>query len=135
MSEETRNGDGAQLPVSLTGDLGAQVELDAQRLLIALQAIVVSELPAAAEAEKYCARLNFALGRLDEMKRAAEIVGGVFAPARAEVAVSILEGHAALAAGFISRTMRRQRRSPGRRELRAAVDEAVSLVEDQTKAA
>lgn len=137
MSESSRyeSGDGAQLPVSLVNDDDAQVELDAERLLVALEAIAVSETPAAQDAEKYTMRLNFALGRVEEMRRQSQADGGVFAPARAEVSLSILEGHVAVAAGFINRTMRSVRRAPGRRELHASVDEAVALVEDQSKAA
>jgi hypothetical protein len=137
MSESSRyeSGDGAQLPVSLVNADDAQVELDAERLLVALEAIVVSEVPATQDAEKYIARLNFAMGRVSEMRRQSQDEGGVFAPARAEVALSILEGHVAVAAGFINRTMRKARRAPGRRELHASVDEAVALVEDQNKAA
>jgi hypothetical protein len=133
MNEDMRfaKSDGAQLPVSLVNEGAAQIDLDAQRLLLALEAIVVSEAPAAAAAEKYTARLNFALERVEELRMQAETLGGVFAPARAEVALSILEGHVAVAAGFINRTMRSVKRSPGRRELHAAVDEAVTLVEEQ----
>ena len=140
MSESSRyySGDGAQLPISLVSDERAPIEQDAQLLLLALTAVAASKPDAALDAEKYTTRLNFALGRVEEMRRQSEALGGVFAPARAEVALSILEGHVAMAAGFINRTMRTVKRSPGRRELHAAVDEAVTLVEDQqdeTKAA
>jgi hypothetical protein len=137
MSESSRyySGDGAQLPTSLISDDGAQVELDAQQLLLALQAVAASKPTAAQDAEKYTIRLNFALGRVEETRRQAQADGGVFAPARAEVALSILEGHVAVAAGFINRAMRNVRRASGRRELHAAVDEAVSLAEDQSQAA
>lgn len=137
MSESSRyySGDGAQLPTSLISDDGAQVKLDAQQLLLALQAVAASKPAAAQDAEKYTIRLNFALGRVEEMRRQAALDAGVFAPARAEVALSILEGHVAVAAGFINRAMRSVRRAPGRREAHAVVDEAVSLVEKQSKAA
>lgn len=135
MNEDMRfaKSDGAQLPVSLVRDDGTQVELDAQQLLLALTAVAASKPDAAADVEKYAMRLNFALGRVEEMRRQAETLGGVFAPARAEVALSILEGNVAVAAGFINRTMRTVKRSPGRRELHAAVDEAVTLAEGQRK--
>ena len=137
MSESSRyeSGDGAQLPVALVNDDAAQVEVDAQQLLLALQAVAASKPAAAQDAEKYTTRLNFALGRVDEMRRQAQIDGGVFAPARAEVALSILEGHVAVVAGFINRTMRGVRRAPGRRELYASVDEAIAFVDDENKAA
>jgi hypothetical protein len=132
-------GDGAQLPVDLVSGEGAQIEVDAARLLSVLEAVAASKLEVAWEAQKHADRLIFATTRLDEMKRAAANDGGVFAPARAEVAASILEGHVAGAAGFINRTMRAVRRAPGRRALRAEVDEAASVLDeefgDETKAA
>ena len=135
MSEAMRErGDGAELPVALVSQEGAQIESDGQRLLEALEAITASRLPQSQEAEKYVLRLRFALGRVEETKRQAEQHGGVFAPARAEVALSILEGHVAIGAGFVSRTMRHARRAAGRRELHASVDEAVTLGEEQTSA-
>jgi hypothetical protein len=132
MSELMRErGDGAELPINLVSQEGSQIELDGQRLLAALEAIAASKLPMAAESEKYVARLNFALDRVAETRRDAERDGGAFAPARAEVALSILEGHVAFAAGFINRTMQTVRRTAGRRERRVSVDEAVNLVEEQ----
>jgi hypothetical protein len=122
--------DGAELPADLVGGESGHIEVDAARLLPVLEAIGASKLAMAPQARKYADRLAFAMARLDEMKRAAAIDAGVFAPARAEVAASILEGHVAGAAGFINRTMRQVRREPGRRELRAEVDEAVSFIED-----
>jgi hypothetical protein len=132
-------GDGAELPTDLIAGESHQIETDAARLLSVMEAVAASKLAMAPQAQKYVDRLTFAIARLDEMKRAAEADGGVFAPARAEVAASILEGHVAGAAGFIDRTMRQVRRTAGRRELRAEVDEAIGIVDDelgdQTKAA
>jgi hypothetical protein len=139
MSVDMSAGDGAQLPVDLISGEGAQIEADAARLLSVLESVAASKLTMAPQAQKYADRLTFAIARLDEMKRAAQADAGVFAPARAEVAASILEGHVAGAAGFINRTMREVRRAPGRRELRAEVDEAIEAVDgelsDETKAA
>ena len=139
MSVDMSAGDGAQLPVDLISGEGTQIETDAARLLSVLEAVAGSKLTMAAQAQKYADRLTFAIARLDETKRAAEIEGGVFAPARAEVAASILEGHVAGAAGFINRTMRQVRRTPGRRALRVEVDEAIEIIDaelsDDAKAA
>jgi hypothetical protein len=132
-------GDGAILPIDLISGESTQVESDATRLLDVLQAVAGSQLAMAQQAQKYADRLTFAMARLEELKAAAEGASGVFAPARAEVAASILEGHVAGAAGFINRTMRQVRRSAGRRELRAEVDEAIGAMDDEltdeTKAA
>jgi hypothetical protein len=125
------SGDGAQLPVDLVGGEGSQIEADAARLLPVLEAVAASKLAMAPQAQKYVDRLTFAMTRLEETKRVAANDGGVFAPARAEVAASILEGHVAGAAGFINRTVRQVRRTAGRRELRAEVDEAISIVDDE----
>jgi hypothetical protein len=135
-----RASDGAELPVDLVTQQCAQIEEDAQQVLLALTATAASRLSAAPEAEKWRERLAFAVARLDELKRAAAADAGAFAPARAEVAASILESQVALAAGFINRTMRSVRRTAGRRQTRASIDEAVTLVEeqaaeDETKAA
>jgi hypothetical protein len=139
MSMDMSAGDGAQLPVDLISGESAQVEIDASRLLEVLEAVAGSQLAMAPQAQKYADRLTFAIARLDEMKRAAQTDRGVFAPARAEVAASILEGHVAGAAGFINRTMRQVRRTPGRRELRVEVDEAIEIIDnelsDENKAA
>ena len=83
-------GDGAELPVDLISGESAQVEADAARLLPVLEAVAASPLPMATQAQKYADRVSFAMARLDGMKRAASADGGVFAPARAEVAASIL---------------------------------------------
>jgi hypothetical protein len=136
MSDEmpAGRGDGAQLPTDLVAGESARIEIDAARLLSVVEAVAASKLPSAVQARKYVDRLTFAITRLDELKRAAAFEGGVFAPARAEVAASILEGHVAGAAGFINRTMRQVRRAPGRRDLRVEVDEALTLIEDETLA-
>jgi hypothetical protein len=135
MSEQVRErGDGVSLPVDLVSQEGTQIEQDARTLLLALQAVAASRASAAREVEKHVIRLNFALERVTELRRQAEEVGGVFAPARAEVAVSILEGHVAVTAGFINRVMRHARRTAGRRDLRVTVDESVALVEEESSA-
>jgi hypothetical protein len=131
MSDEliAGRGDGAALPVGLISGEGMQIEADAVRLLDVLNAVAGSKLPQARQAQKHADRLTFGVQRLGELRSAATRTGGVFAPARAEVAASILEGYVAGAAGFINRTMRQVRRAPGRRELRAEVDEAAAALD------
>ena len=127
------------MPVGLIGGASTQIEADAARLLDVLQAVAGSQLAMAPQAQKYADRLTFGMARLMELKAAAETTGGVFAPARADVAASILEGYVVGAAAFINRTMRQVRRTAGRRELRAEVDEAIGAIDDElsdeTKAA
>jgi hypothetical protein len=104
-------------------------------MLLALDTLVQSGAPAVSDAGRHAERVRFSLARVAELKRAAQADGGAFAPARVEVALCILENHVALAAGYVARTMQRARRGPGRRSVRATVDEAVSYIEEQREAA
>ena len=134
--ETNRNGEGvAPIPQLPARDRGERVKLDAEHLALALNAVAASRPQLTFDAEKHRERLKFALERLDELQTIASGEGGAFAPARAEVALSILEGQVALTAAFINRTMQHLRRKPGRREALAAADETRSFVEGESEAA
>jgi hypothetical protein len=107
------------------------LEDDARRMLEALDALALARADASANAERFAFRVRFALARREELLAAAAIEGGAFAPARAEVALSILEGHLQTAAAFINRTLRDAARRPGRAGVRRAVEEAVIAVEQR----
>ena len=124
-----------EVPVSGTAMELDQAEIDAERLIAALDALASRAQSYAVDAAKHRARVAFAAERLRDLRRAAREDGGVYAAARAEVALSILEGNLALAAGFVHRTVRGLRRAPGRREAHAAADEAVSMAEEETRRA
>ena len=130
--EANRNGEGVvPIPQSAARDRGEQVKLDAEHLALALTAVAASRPELTFDAGKHRERLRFALDRLAELQTIAGTEGGAFAPGRAEVALSILEGQVALTAAFINRTMRHLRRQPGRREALAAADETRALAEDE----
>jgi hypothetical protein len=112
-------------------DRGTQAALDAEHLALALTAVAATRPELTYDAVKHTERLRFATDRLRDLRTIANDEGGVFAPARAEVALSILEGQVALTAAFINRTMKDLRRKPGRREAHAAADEAMSLADDR----
>jgi hypothetical protein len=124
-------GEGAELPPTLKRDSNAQIAEDAEYLELALEAVALNDPMLAFEARKQATRLRFASERLTELKRQAIDAGGVFAPARAEVALSILEGHMAVSAAFVNRNMKRFRRRPGRRDAHAIADEATTMFEDK----
>ena len=107
----------------------SEIEVDAERMLLGIDALVLAGVPEAALAERYATRLRFALGRVDELKRAAIADGGAFAPARLEVATWILESHVHTSAAFINRTVRQAKRTPGRRSAHAEVNEAIEFIE------
>jgi hypothetical protein len=128
-------GDGAMLtPQPLTTDRGEQAAQDAEHLSLALTAVAATRPELTYDAFKHSERLRFATQRLSELRDLAASEGGAFAPARAEVALSILEGQVALTAAFINRTMKDIRRRPGRRETHAAADEALSNMDAGTDA-
>jgi hypothetical protein len=110
---------------------GRQLLLDADRLLIAMEALAATDAPESEYAEKYALRIRFALTRLAQLALDAERAGGVFAPARVEVATSILETHVASAAEYVNRALRRVRRTPARRSVHVAVAEACALAESR----
>jgi hypothetical protein len=121
----------ARVPQPLVTERGEQAALDAEHLALALTAVAATRPELTFDAMKHTERLRFATDRLQELRALATSEGGAFAPARAEVALSILEGQVALTAAFINRTMKDLRRKPGRREARAAADEALLLADDQ----
>ena len=140
--ETNRNGEGVKpIPQSPARERGEQVKLDAEHLALALTAVAATRPELAFDAGKHRDRLRFALDRLDELQGIAKgeagafAPGRAFAPARAEVALSILEGQVAITAAFINRTMKHLRRKPGRRDAVAAASETRSLAEDASQAA
>ena len=136
MVEASRNDEGiARIPQARARDRGEQAARDAEQLVLALTAVAAMRPELSFEADKHRERLRFAADRLAELRALAAAEGGIFTPARAEVALSILEGQVAQTASFINRTMAHLRRRPGRREAQAAADEALAALEDDADAA
>jgi hypothetical protein len=106
-----------------------QLEIDADRLLIAVEALAESGASDAGDAARYAERIRFALTRLAQLREDARREGGAFAPARVEVATSILETHVHTTAEYVNRTQQRVRRTAARRSVHVAVAEACASVE------
>lgn len=66
-------------------------EREANRLLVSLEAAIMPDPARARAAARYGERLRFGLARVLELRISADTLGGVFEPARLEVALSILE--------------------------------------------
>jgi hypothetical protein len=83
------------------------IEVDAARLLRALDAYIVADSGQSAAAERYGERLRFAVARVQELRRSAQQFGGAFEPARLEMSLSILESNVRQAALFADRIVGR----------------------------
>jgi len=111
------------------------VERDAARTLEALAGMTPADAAVQRDTERYTLRVQFALARLEELKRDAANAGGVFAAARVDIARTILETHVRTSAEHITRTLLTKRRAPKLRTTTAAVDEAVELASATLRAA
>ena len=85
---------------------------EAQLTLLSLRALRIDG-DAAYEAQKHERRLTFAVARVRELAASVHEVGGVFEPARYDVACTILETHVARATAFVTAAM--QSRLPSAR--------------------
>lgn len=104
------------------------IERHAERLIVALEAVTSLGASEMREARKHVDRLQFGLARVAQLRPAAAVEGGAFAPARLDVAISILETYVELAANFVTHTVVRTRRVD-RADFRAAVEEATAAVQ------
>lgn len=99
-------------------------EREAERLVTALEASGMMSPARKQRAARYGERLRFALARIGELRASAVAFGGVFEPARLEVAVSILDSQIEQARAFVEGVPAR----PGRR-MRAVVAVAETDIE------
>jgi hypothetical protein len=95
-----------------------ETEAIAERLLLVAETIALDGGSQARAAMRYANRLAFSLGHVDDLRHAAMRDGGVFAPARLQVALSILEVHARSTAQFIDPIVAPARQSRTRRDAR-----------------
>lgn len=86
-----------------------QSELLAERVAEALENATLTDQSEARDAKRYATRIEFALGRVNELRTIAQARQSVFEDARLDVALTILETHVVQAACFIDRIARRQR--------------------------
>jgi hypothetical protein len=102
-----------------------EIEVDAMRLLLALESQILAETGEARAAQRYGSRLRFALDRVHEMRLSARKLGGVFEPARLEASLSILESNVQQAAIFADRIIvRMPKQVASRYQPRAAAEAA-----------
>lgn len=97
-----------------------EAEETAEQLSLALQSIMLSQTDEGRQAERYRQRLRFALDRVEALQRSSAALGGVFEPARHDVALSILEAHNDAASAFVEQVVARLRRERARAGDRAA---------------
>jgi hypothetical protein len=86
-----------------------QSEILGQRLMDCLEKAVLPDQGEARDAARFALRLQFALGRVEELRASCAQNDSVFEEARLEVALTILEAHVFRAAYFIDDIARRQR--------------------------
>ena len=86
-----------------TMEMATELEWIAREVASALEAAASKGGEHARDAERHLVRLRFSLARVDELKQRVARTGGVFEPARLEVAVSILDLHVMRAEGFCER--------------------------------
>lgn len=86
-----------------------QSELLAERVVEALEHANLVDMGESRDAQRYAARIEFALGRVEQLRRIASERQSAFEDARLGVALTILETHVVQAACFIDRVARRHR--------------------------
>jgi hypothetical protein len=107
-------------------------------LVAALDVVATAGGAEARDAGRHLLRLRFSLARVDELKQRVARTGGVFEPARLEVAVSILDTHVMRAEGFCERIAARLPKAARRRatgDAAASADEAPAAIRSQRRAA
>lgn len=120
----------ATAELKLLSDVGLEALPYTERLLLALEAVMLAELPQARDAERYAARIRFATARVDELQCSADALGGVFEPARLEIAIAILDNHTSWAATFVEAIVARASKP----KTRAGAYADVTSVESSTTA-
>ncbi len=84
-------------------EMATELEWIAREIAGALETAAAKGGEHVRDAERHLVRLRFSLARVDELKQRVARTGGVFEPARLEVAVSILDLHVMRAEGFCDR--------------------------------
>lgn len=86
-----------------------QSEILAERVMETLQKAQLADQSEARDAKRYATRIEFAIGRVNELRASVERTQSAFAEGRLGMALTILEGHVVFAATFIDTIARRQR--------------------------
>lgn len=95
----------------IAGLIGRKMESEilAERVMETLQMATLVDQGEARDAKRYATRIEFALGRVIELRASAEQTQSAFVEGRLGMALTILEGHVVFAANFIDTIARRQR--------------------------
>jgi hypothetical protein len=86
-----------------TLEMATDLEWIAREIAGGLERVMVLEAAHARNAERHLLRLRFSIARVHELQERVARTGGVFEPARLEVAVSILDTHIMRAESFLDR--------------------------------
>ncbi len=122
----------AEQRTDATLEMATDLEWIAREIAGGLERVMVLEAAHARNAERHLLRLRFSIARVHELQERVARTGGVFEPARLEVAVSILDTHIMRAESFLDRN---SVHAPAmRRVLRAMADDADAEPIDDTPA-
>jgi hypothetical protein len=99
-----------------TVEMATDLEWIAREIAGVLEGVVTSNEVRARNAERHLLRLRFSLARVKELQERVARSGGVFEPARLEVAVSILDTHV-MRAEFFCDQLAGQRPKSARRTI------------------
>ena len=108
-----------------------QSEILAERVMETLQKAKLVDQSEARDAKRYATRIEFAIGRVNELRASVEQTQSAFVEGRLGMALTILEGHVVFAATFIDTIARRQRGELAKANRRIA-GESVEVVEATT---
>lgn len=115
-----------------TVEMATDLEWIARELASALEAVIASDGAQARNAERHLMRLRFSLARVDELKQRIARMGGVFEPARLNVAVSILDVHVVRAEAFCEQIAARLPKA-ARRVVQDVVDDVPAAAVDKAQ--
>jgi hypothetical protein len=104
-----------------TVEMATDLEWISREIAGVLEGVVASNAERARNAERHLLRLRFSLARVKELQERVARSGGVFEPARLEVAVSILDTHVMRAEYFCDQIAGQRPRSARQTVTRVAV--------------
>ena len=107
-----------------TVEMATDLEWISREIAGVLEGVVASNAERARNAERHLLRLRFSLARVKELQERVARSGGVFEPARLEVAVSILDTHVMRAEYFCDQIAGQRPRSARETVTRVAADVA-----------
>ena len=109
-----------------TVEMATDLEWISREIAGVLEGVVASNAERARNAERHLLRLRFSLARVKELQERVARSGGVFEPARLEVAVSILDTHVMRAEYFCDQIAGQRPKSARQTLARVAVAAGVA---------